>query len=90
MDRNGDAVAYVNSSPQFDERETNRKSWPASGAVLGRRFRRIVPLLKRLGIEIDQGREGHARTRIVTVRCAEPRKILSALSASSGHPTTSP
>ena len=71
------------------------KGWPESAKALSNRLRRAATFLRKVGIEIASGREGHARTRIIRIArvtstptaadngAAEP----SASSASSAFPS---
>ena len=56
--------------------------WPTSPRALAGRLRRAQIPLRVLGIEISFGREGHAGTRVITLR-ARPDQIRTRLSAPS-------
>ena len=56
--------------------------WPTSPRALAGRLRRAQAPLRVLGIEISFGREGHAGTRVITLR-ARPDQIRTRLSAPS-------
>ena len=50
------------------EKATRAKTWPADATRLGGRLRRAATFLRKVGIEIDIGkRQGHARTRTITI-----------------------
>ncbi len=49
------------------ERAAKSKSWPDNARVLSGRLRRAATFLRKLGMEICFGREGRARTRIITI-----------------------
>ena len=50
------------------EKATRAKTWPADATRLGGKLRRAATFLRKVGIEIDIGkRQGHARTRTITI-----------------------
>ena len=49
------------------ERVTKSKSWPDNPRALSGALRRAASFLRKIGIEITFGREGRARTRIITI-----------------------
>ena len=71
------------------ERTSRSKTWPASPRGLGGRLRRAAPFLRKIGISIDFGREGHGRERMITIakenRGAQP-SAQSAQSAEGSKP----
>ena len=54
------------------ERAAKSNTWPDSPRALAGRLRRAATVLRRIGIEIDFGREGRARTRTINIRTIQP------------------
>jgi len=71
------------------DRGVKSKTWPDSPRALSGRLRRAATFLRKIGIEISFGREGRARTRIIsiTTHSAPENEVmqLSTPSASSAH-----
>ena len=44
------------------------KGWPKDGARLSARLKRVAPALRRAGVDVVWDRNGHDRTRVMTVR----------------------
>ena len=67
--------------------ETVRKgrAWPSNARSLGNRVRRIAPLLRSSGVEVEFGKE--SRRRIIVLRIA-PQNIVSNVSHVSGSENT--
>jgi hypothetical protein len=58
---------------EVDERAKKSANWPDSPRALGGRLRRAATFLRKVGIDIKFGRQGRARTRIITITTlAEP------------------
>jgi hypothetical protein len=78
------------------EKATRAKTWPADATRLGGRLRRAATFLRKVGIEIDIGkRQGHARTRTITLSSISQQEgegdIASAASArTNGDATARP
>jgi hypothetical protein len=49
------------------ERVTKSKSWPDSARALAGRLRRAATFLRKIGVEINFGREGRARRRVICI-----------------------
>lgn len=60
----------------------NERTWPRDAARLAARLRRVAPALRRAGVEVENTREGHDRTRRTVLRQIA-RKTPSAPSAAS-------
>jgi hypothetical protein len=65
------------------EKITKSKSWPPSPKALSGRLRRAGTFLRKKGVEITFDREGHARTRTISIAADRAGKIASASSAPS-------
>jgi hypothetical protein len=52
---------------EVGERAAKSKGWPNSSRALSGRLRRAATALRKIGIEIGFGREGHARTRTILI-----------------------
>jgi hypothetical protein len=63
------------------EKVTKSKSWPQSPKALSGRLRRAATFLRKKGVEITFDREGHGRTRTITIATDGVGKIASAASA---------
>jgi len=50
-----------------EEKIRNMKDWLKNARTLSGRVRRVAPLLRKVGIEIEHAKEGHARTRIIHI-----------------------
>jgi hypothetical protein len=50
------------------------KTWPDSPRALAGRLRRAATFLRKIGIEIGFDREGRARTRVIRITAATPRR----------------
>lgn len=58
---------------EVDEGAKKSANWPDSPRALGGRLRRAATFLRKVGIDIKFGRQGRARTRIITITTlAEP------------------
>jgi hypothetical protein len=55
---------------QAGERVAKAKTWPDSPRALAGRLRRAATFLRKIRIEIDFGRQGNARTRIILITAA--------------------
>jgi hypothetical protein len=55
---------------QAGERVAKAKTWPDNPRALAGRLRRAATFLRKIGVDIDFGRQGHARTRIVRITAA--------------------
>jgi hypothetical protein len=49
------------------ERGVKEKTWPASPRALSGRLRRAATFLRKIGIQMDFGKEGRGRTRTITI-----------------------
>jgi hypothetical protein len=49
------------------DRVAKSKTWPDGPRVLGGRLRRAAPVLRKIGMEINFGREGRSRTRTINI-----------------------
>ena len=49
------------------ERGMKSKAWPTTPAALSNRLKRVAPLLRKIGIEIEYAREGRGRDRTITI-----------------------
>jgi hypothetical protein len=56
------------------------RSWPAAPNSLSNRVRRLIPALRKIGIEVEFGREGNSGTRYISIIKAG-RFIVSSVSA---------
>ena len=54
------------------ERVSKSKAWPDGPRALAGRLRRAATFLRKIGIEIEFGREGRARTRTINITTAQP------------------
>ena len=71
-------------SDEVGERVSKTKAWPTSSQALSGRVRRAAPLLRKVGIEIDFKKEGHARTRLIEIfRKADCEGLTSSLPSAS-------
>ena len=61
------------------------RAWPTSPQALSRRIRRVTPLLRKSGLEVDHKREGRASRRIIRIfrKADRDRTTPSVASASS-------
>lgn len=51
------------------ERPARSKTWPGNARALSNRLRRAATFLRKVGIDIDFGRGGKGRTRIIHITC---------------------
>jgi hypothetical protein len=75
------------------DKAAKSKDWPTNGRALSGRLRRAASFLRRVGIDVDFGREGHARTRQIIITehtrvsaTEDTGKSASAPSASTAKP----
>ena len=54
-------------SAEVSETVRRAKTWPATPRALSGRLRRAATFLRKVGIEINFGKKGRARTRIITI-----------------------
>ena len=47
--------------------DTTPQGWPADPARLGTRLRELAPSLNKVGVEVNFTKDGHSRTRLITV-----------------------
>ncbi len=71
-----DLLALLNG--RADEATRRQRAWPTSSRALSNHLRRIAPNLRRTSVEVEFGREGHSRRRLITMR-----KVTESASASS-------
>jgi hypothetical protein len=60
----------LNETVDEDIRRT--KEWPKTGRGLSGKIRRLAPALRRAGIQAEFAREGHDRTRTITLTPTQP------------------
>jgi len=58
-------------STEVSDQIKRSKSWPAAPNSLSNKLNRLAPALREAGIEFDEDRTGHDRTRIKTLRKSE-------------------
>jgi hypothetical protein len=66
------------------EGERRRKSWPAGPNVLSGALSRLAPSLRQVGIDIDRGRKGHDRQRLIQLRSIAKSSSASSRATVSG------
>ncbi len=54
-----------------DEKVTKSKRWPKNPRALSGQLRRLAPALRTVGIMVDFSKEGHAKTRTITIEVAK-------------------
>jgi hypothetical protein len=55
-------------SALIGEPANKEKTWPKQPNALSGKLRRAAPPLRKIGIHIDFGREGHGSTKVITIR----------------------
>ena len=60
---------------QVSDEIRRSKAWPAGPNTLSNRMKRLAPALREDGIEYDEDRTGHDRTRIKTLRKIEQENV---------------
>ena len=59
---------------QVNEDVKRSRAWPGTPQTLSNRMKRLAPTLRRAGIEYGEGRVGHQRTRLKTLRRTRPER----------------
>jgi hypothetical protein len=59
-------------TPLVDERIAKSDAWPRTGRALSGRLRRAASFLRRVGIDVVFTKEGHAKTRQITITAYTP------------------
>src|SRR5262249_18465906 len=72
------------------ERAAKSKSWPDNPRALAGRLRRAANSLRKIGIEISFGREGHSRTRTIHISTTHPENTETRPSAPSASSAPGP
>ena len=65
---------------QISSRIAASKTWPKSSSALSDRLRRLAPVLREVGIELEFSREGSGGQRLITIR-KSAKKTVSAVSS---------
>ena len=82
------AELLVGLSGQVGDDVKRTKSWPKAPHILSRHLNRLAPSLREVGIEYSANQEGHAKTKIKTLRWV--REDSAALARRQGEETQEP
>lgn len=64
----GTAAALLEQLNELTDEQTRRsRGWPTTPRALGNRLRRIAPMLRAVGVEVEFVRTGHDRRRVIKV-----------------------
>ena len=63
------------------EKITGSKRWPKNPRALSGALRRLAPALRTIGIMVDFNKEGHAKTRVITIEVVSPDNVREFASA---------
>jgi curved DNA-binding protein CbpA len=73
-------------TPLIPEALARERSWPKNARALSGNLRRAAPPLRKIGIDVAFGREGHNRERLITIRGERVGDFASAPSAEPKKP----
>ena len=75
----GTATALLETlSNEVSETVRRSRAWPSSGRWLSSTIKESAPALRRIGIEVDTGREGSSGTRVINIRKTDKFIVSSA------------
>jgi hypothetical protein len=73
----GTATELLSELKWCDGELSRSKAWPSTPGQLSGRLRRVAPLLRQTGIEVDFIKVGHERDRIIRITTTPPLQLVS-------------